>query len=306
MKAYPLDPKRILLIALVSLIGTAAVAGSVYGYAVYQRTVQEKKVFEERAGVLEETVAVLTPNLTREKQTTRDLAEANANLSQSLANEEKRNQDLSTQVQELTGAVSKFQKLNATPPELLKKYSKVYFLNENYIPTQFTSIDKEYLFDMEREQQIYASVWPYITGMLATASSSGHELVVVSAYRSFGEQSGLKSNYAVLYGYGANQFSADQGYSEHQLGTTIDLTSPDMSGLTTQFDATPAYKWLAENAHRYGFILSYPKGNAYYQYEPWHWRFVGIKLATHLHDTNTRFYDMLQSDIDAYLINIFD
>ena len=99
---------------------------------------------------------------------------------------------------------------------------------------------------------------------------------------------------------------AGQGYSEHQLGTTLDFITPGQNGNLTGFDKTDAYLWLQNNAYKYGFILSYPKGNTYYMYEPWHWRFVGIKLATYLHDTNLNFYNMDQRDIDKYLINTFD
>ena len=125
--------------------------------------------------------------------------------------------------------------------------------------------------------------------MLDEAKRSNVTIYIASAYRSFNEQEALKQEYKVVYGAGtANQFSADQGYSEHQLGTTVDLTT---TGLGGQLD---------------GFVLSYPKGNQFYVYEPWHWRFVGIKLATDLHSKNKNFYDLDQRDIDEYLVSIFD
>ncbi|HEY4526280.1 MAG TPA: M15 family metallopeptidase, partial [Candidatus Paceibacterota bacterium] len=132
-------------------------------------------------------------------------------------------------------------------------------------------------------------------------------IYVNSAYRSFDEQLALKGQYSVSYGAGtANQFSADQGYSEHQLGTTLDFTTTGLSGGLAGFDQTPAYDWLEKNAYKYGFVLSYPEGNQYYMYEPWHWRFVGEDLADDLHDSGRNFYDMDQRDIDPYLANIFD
>src|SRR5690606_38397067 len=98
-----------------------------------------------------------------------------------------------------------------------------------------------------------------------------------------------------------------QGYSEHQLGTTIDFTTEGLGGgLVTSFENTPAFAWLADNAHKFGFTLSYPKGNAYYMYEPWHWRFVGEDLAEDLHEDDAYFYDWDQRKIDTYLIKIFD
>jgi len=59
--------------------------------------------------------------------------------------------------------------------------------------------------------------------------------------------------------------------------------------LILKFNKTKAYQWLLNNAYKYGFILSYPENNEYYIYEPWHWRFVGIKLATKLHNENKFF-----------------
>jgi len=143
--------------------------------------------------------------------------------------------------------------------------------------------------------------------MIDTASSSGVAFYALSAYRSFAEQKALKGEYEMTYGAGtANSFSADQGYSEHQLGTAVDFIAPGQGGILDGFDKTGAYIWLLANAYKYGFVLSYPKDNGYYVFEPWHWRFVGVKLATDLHNLNENFYTMDQRTIDAYLVNIFD
>jgi hypothetical protein len=53
-------------------------------------------------------------------------------------------------------------------------------------------------------------------------------------------------------------------------------------------------------------VLSYPKNNKYYIYEPWHWRYVGVSLATWLHDNGKYLYDVDQREIDEYLLTIFD
>jgi zinc D-Ala-D-Ala carboxypeptidase len=142
--------------------------------------------------------------------------------------------------------------------------------------------------------------------MLDDAAEDGIDLKVVSAYRSFDEQDDLKGQYTQLYGSGANTFSADQGYSEHQLGTTLDLTTPTIGGAYTSFATTEAFAWLRANAYKYGFILSYPENNTFYVYEPWHWRFVGEDLARDLHRADAHFYDWDQRKIDEYLISIFD
>ena len=143
--------------------------------------------------------------------------------------------------------------------------------------------------------------------MISAGNTDGVSILSQSAYRSFQTQAILKSNYRVIYGAGtANSFSADQGYSEHQLGTAIDFTTLKTNGTLEGFNKTLEYKWLGENAYKYGFVISYPAGNKYYKFEPWHWRFVGVALATYLHDNNMNFYDMDQRLIDNYLANIFD
>jgi LAS superfamily LD-carboxypeptidase LdcB len=207
----------------------------------------------------------------------------------------------------ISGTVGTLQKLSQIDPELLKKYSKVYFMNENYVPAHLTLIPTDYVYSTKRSEQFMTEAWPFLKNLFDSAKLSGVTLYVKSAYRSFAEQQTLKSSYTVVYGAGtANSFSADQGYSEHQLGTTLDITTTGLSGALNGFDNTIAYKWLLDNAYRFGFELSYPEGNNYYIYEPWHWRFVGVKLSTYLHDNKLNFYDMDQREIDKYLANTFD
>lgn len=213
---------------------------------------------------------------------------------------------LQEKVKSIAGTVGMLEKLSKTDKELLQKYSKVYFLNENYIPDQLTQIDSKYLYDKNMDKWVHSRVWPYLQKLLDDAKNAGIDLFVSSAYRSFETQTQLKNNYSLTYGTGANKFSADQGYSEHQLGTTVDFTTSSTGDDFAAFKNTDAYKWLTDNAYKYGFILSYPEKNRYYVFEPWHFRFVGIKLSTRLHNDGIYFYDLSQREIDEYLINIFD
>ncbi len=207
----------------------------------------------------------------------------------------------------ISGTVNTLEKLSKTDPELLQKYSKVFFLNEHYAPERVAEIDKKFLYTENSPEVIHAGVLPRLNALLAAAQGAGQKLYVKSAYRSFDEQKSLKSAYAVTYGAGtANQFSADQGYSEHQLGTTVDFITTGLGGELDGFDRTPAYQWMLSNAHKYGFTLSYPANNEFYVFEPWHWRYVGVKLATDLHTNGKTFYAMDQRDIDAYLVSIFE
>lgn len=214
---------------------------------------------------------------------------------------------VSDRVGSISGTVDTLQKLSETDPQLLAKYSKVFFLNEHYAPERTVPIAPHYVYSTTRSESIEVHVWPHLQSMLSAASSSNIALYVKSAYRPFDEQKALKNEYTVVYGAGtANQFSADQGYSEHQLGTTVDFISTGQGGALAGFERTAAYAWLLGNAYQYGFILSYPQNNGYYIFEPWHWRYVGVALATYLHNSGKNFYDLDQREIDTYLVRIFE
>jgi len=258
----------------------------------YDTLSSEKTALEKTLSVKEETLVLIEGEKT--------------NLQGELIGEKQKVEELGDQVGEIAETVGVLDKLSKTDEELLQKYSKVFFLNEHYVPPTLTEIKTEYKWNEDRELQIHASVRPYLEDMISDAVDDGINMYVLSAYRSFGTQSILKSGYKVLYGTGANQFSADQGYSEHQLGTTVDITVIGVGATLSGFEKTEAYIWLQENAYKYGFVLSYPQGNAYYVFEPWHWRFVGEDLARKLHREEKNFYDLDQREIDTYLISIFD
>jgi LAS superfamily LD-carboxypeptidase LdcB len=212
-----------------------------------------------------------------------------------------------SQVGSITSTVSTLQKLSKVDKELLQKYSKVFFLNEYYAPARFAEIPDAYKYSDSKTLKVEIHVLPFLKRMIDDAAKENINLYVSSAFRSFSEQSSLKGQYKVIYGAGtANSFSADQGYSEHQLGTTVDLTTVGLNGNLDGFENTKAYTWLLANAYRYGFILSYPQNNNYFVFEPWHWRFVGVILATDLRNGNKNFYDMDQRNIDEYLVSLFD
>ena len=271
---------------IIALIAGAALIGAV-GYGVYN--------FE---GLKEDKLRILS-----------ELEESRARTTELLRQSREQRgviESFTGQIQDIGNTVGTLEKLAATDKELLKKYSKVYFLNENYIPPALSDIEEKYIYKGSTNFEVHVKVWPYLRNLLEEAEKGDFELSVASAYRSYSEQASLKSGYKVIYGSGANQFSADQGYSEHQLGTTVDFTTAKVGGEFSKFDKEPSFKWLQDNAYRYGFVLSYPPGNTYYKYEPWHWRFVGVSLATRLHDDGKYFYDLDQREIDKYLIKLFD
>ncbi len=124
-----------------------------------------------------------------------------------------------------------------------------------------------------------------LAAMAAAARAAGAPLAVVSAYRSYSKQQGTFQNWVNVSGYDAAlRTSARPGHSEHQLGTTIDLTSEGGAAPWDYGDwaATPAGAWVAQNSWRYGFVVSYPRGafnRTCYSYEPWHVRYVGRERA---------------------------
>lgn len=273
------------------VVGAVLLVGAL-GYVGYQWKLTTEKLLVTEAELASSTRAV--QNATTDNQ----------QLSEALSAEKERNDAFQGKIDALSGTVGKLDKLAKIDPELLQKYSKVFFLSENYIP-ELTQIPQKFISD-SKDEYFQKEAWTFLEDMLQDAQSDGIDLRITSAYRSFGTQSILKSSYTVTYGSGANAFSADQGYSEHQLGTTIDFTSAEINGALAGFDSTEAYAWLQKRAYRYGFVLSYPKGNGYYQYEPWHWRFVGRDLAKTLHSDDKHFYDLEQREIDTYLIDLFD
>ena len=248
--------------------------------------------------------------------TTNELSEANAtidNLKEDLEDladdyhdEKDRNEDFEDQIRDLAGTLGDLDKLAKTDEELLQKYSKVYFLNENYIPERLKQIDDKYVQEGRGDEYFHAKAIERLEDLLKDARRDGHDLEVVSAYRSFDEQNEIKGIFTQIYGEGANTFSADQGFSEHQLGTAVDFTVPGSVALTQDFANTEAYEWLLDNAYKHGFIISYPEDNSFYIFEPWHWRFVGEDLARDLNRSDETFYTMDQRDIDQYLLTIFD
>ncbi|WP_443069927.1 M15 family metallopeptidase [Subtercola sp. YIM 133946] len=125
----------------------------------------------------------------------------------------------------------------------------------------------------------------------AAKAEIGTQLVAQSGYRDYGVQVKAYNYYVNLDGVaGADLTSARPGFSEHQTGLAMDILDTT-SGCSTDglcFANTGAGQWLAANAYRFGFILRYPADKTAvtgYEYEPWHFRYVGVDLATEMHTT---------------------
>ncbi|ATW26597.1 M15 family metallopeptidase [Candidatus Formimonas warabiya] len=124
--------------------------------------------------------------------------------------------------------------------------------------------------------------------LFQTARKENLDLLAASGYRSYETQKNIFENKARAIGEeAANRTSAYPGQSEHQTGLAMDLTSSQVQfQLVEEFGDLKEGKWLKENAHKFGFIIRYPKGKediTGYQYEPWHLRYVGKEAAEYIY-----------------------
>lgn len=176
--------------------------------------------------------------------------------------------------------------------DLLAAVSKLTTLGEYdpadlvYLPSHLTN----------RERRLRKEAADMLSAMAAAAAEDGVRLLVVSAYRPYASQERIFNNYAAKHGVErANRFSARPGQSEHQLGTTVDFGGTKVD-FEAEFANTDSGRWLKENAHRFGFALSYPRDAEHitgYIYEPWHYRYIGVEAAARWHDSGLTLFEYI-------------
>ena len=184
-------------------------------------------------------------------------------------------------------------------PEYLVLLNKQNPSGESYCPPDLTALDSSItLYGKEIELRLYAA--KATTALIEALHEQGYtDIVVTSGYRSYSYQQSLFYTYlaqeAAAHPDWSEQrvreyvltYSAAPGTSEHHTGNAVDLVSTNHVVLDTTFAQHPAYQWLQNNAHYYGFILRYPADKTAitgYSYEPWHYRFVGAQAATEMHE----------------------
>jgi D-alanyl-D-alanine carboxypeptidase len=147
--------------------------------------------------------------------------------------------------------------------------------------------------------QVRSLVLPDLEALASAAKSAGHPLGVVAAYRSTKQQSDLlKLRTKELGAAAAARRVAPPGHSEHQLGTAIDFTSQGLPDVSPAWGGTPTGRWMAEHSWEYGFVLSYPAHKlavTCYRSEPWHFRYVGRRLAAKVHESGLTLREYLWS-----------
>ena len=167
---------------------------------------------------------------------------------------------------------------SASAGELLQLVDKTHSLAADYEPADLVSLNDYKLRVSRNDLRLRRVIMDAVLAMDQAARAEGITLVFSSAYRSYTYQSGLFTRYAGQYGEAqADRFSARPGHSQHQLGTAIDFGSIDDT-----FAETEAGKWMADNAWRFGFSLSYPQGmeeRTGYIWESWHFRYLTVAGA---------------------------
>lgn len=162
---------------------------------------------------------------------------------------------------------------------------------DNPLPENF-SITEKAVYKSYKTFTMDERMADYAVRMVADAKADGIDLVICSTYRSVKYQQELLDKEVKVYKdkglsdeeayVKAINNVAVPGESEHNAGLAADIVSNDWSELTAGFDTTAAFKWLSENADKYGFILRYPKDKTDItgiSYEPWHYRFIGVYHA---------------------------
>ena len=158
----------------------------------------------------------------------------------------------------------------------------------NQLPVSFTqynlvNMNKAYTANDGKQYLLAGSAYEKYVEMADAARKEGLSMRVVSAYRTEDYQRNLYNNRVRTTGkINADNYSARPGFSEHQTGLAVDISSTKVS-----FEYSNEFKWLQNHAHEYGYILRYPKGKEWitgYSYEPWHYRYVGTEVAKIIHD----------------------
>ncbi len=167
-------------------------------------------------------------------------------------------------------------------------------LSKDYKPKLYIVDDNENNFhnyiDPNLKPELALEIKAYVDKLLNDAWKSGMFIIVDSGYRSYEYQEQVLKYLIEKKGDDAYRLVAIPGSSEHQTGLAMDIAymkngiySDDVK------DSDKEVEWMKKNSYKYGFILRYPKGKEEitgYDYEPWHYRFVGINLAKILYDQN--------------------
>ena len=161
-------------------------------------------------------------------------------------------------------------------------------MGEDYVPDNLEDISTNY---SRSGMRLVSSAKDAFETLAEQALKDNKKVIAMSSYRSYQYQVNLYNRYVTNEGVNAaDTYSARPGYSEHQTGLCVDVYDGVID--YTNFEKSDSYNWMMDNAYKYGFILRYPKGKENitgYQYESWHYRYVGKKIAKYIHDNDITF-----------------
>ena len=187
--------------------------------------------------------------------------------------------------------------------------NKEYPLSSKYIPYMVEPEVEIYHKGINERRYLQPIAATALEEMFAAVEDAGHHLVLRCGFRSYNLQRSIYSWNLKTYGYyEVSRYHALEGTSEHQTGLAVDLCC-EATGYKNNFDflKTPEYAWLLENAHLYGWILRYPEGKEEitgYNFEPWHFRYVGVELATYLKEQNITLEEYYGAIPTTYLLAV--
>ena len=171
--------------------------------------------------------------------------------------------------------------------------NKENLLGEDYIPEDLITINEPTgsKLDPTYKNRLNEEVYAQFKAMQAAALEAGFEIFVDSSYRDYAYQKRVFEKTALEKGIDhATNFVAPPGGSEHQTGLAFDIIfRRNGEMIEEQYETDPEIIWLFDNSYKYGFILRYPKGKediTGFNFEPWHFRYVGLELAEELHNNN--------------------
>ncbi len=172
---------------------------------------------------------------------------------------------------------------------ILMLTNKFNYLDNTYNSDKMIVVSKQYSYG--ENQMLTSEAYNEFIKMFKAAKEAGLSLIINSSFRSYEDQEEIYNMYKNSKGEEyADTIAAKPGFSEHQTGMAIDIQAPGSRAAT--FEEFEEFKWLQENAHKYGFILRYPKDKEYltgYNYESWHYRYVGVEAATYIKENNITF-----------------
>lgn len=167
--------------------------------------------------------------------------------------------------------------------------NKFYYLGKDFERSDLENINLAYAYDGQRASKIVIDNFKEMRNDVEELL--GVHLMVNSSYRPYKEQEEVYNSFKQVSLQYADAYAARPGFSEHQTGLAIDITSLEHP-YVKDFKVSEEYKWLKENCHKYGFILRYPEGKEYltgYNTESWHFRYVGKEVAKNIYNENITF-----------------